>query len=289
MKIISTLLFASALFFLSACVKEDKDCGIPAGSGLIEIRTDWSNRSPEVGIPETLRVLLEHGGASEPQLFTIIGSPAYLPFQKTGLYRMYLYNDADFVTVEGTLATVESSSRSLRANPVIEANPGWFFTASADVTVPEQDTVIVVARMEQQIRKLTFTFHLVDEGPLQLARLAASLDGIAGSFDLATGELGNISSAYSLFDRQGEEETAVFHLLGIIPGVPQALTLLLTYSDNSTKTLIVDISDKLEGFNDNKETPMEWEADLSVDTEAEFSGSIVNWVNKTEDISISNR
>lgn len=260
---------------MSACIHEDRD-DCPA-TGRINVQADWSGIGSGITVPQVYDAYLTNMAGSEGRLYSISQGNGFLPDQTVGEYKIYVYNNADFITVTGTTAAVNAAGSQNSAG-IISANPGWFFSYMQDILVKQDNATVVNAHMKQHVRELTVTFNLFENGTATLSSITASLDGVAGTLDFSTNTLGTSSVVKPVFVRTGNQLTASVYLLGILTNEIQTLTLNLTLSDGTQKIVEYPISDKLAGFNEQKETPMVWNADLTISSNLTVNVIISNWV-----------
>lgn len=280
MKHIIFLSFFALIF--ASCVHDDYECD----PGAMNIETEWSQVGEGITLPGRLDAELSGEPLPEGRIYPIATEGGVIYGLDPGDYKMDVYNEAEHITVAGSAASVDAVSTRL-SELQINALPGWFFTSHIDVPIRENATTYVKAPMTQQIRELILVFNIIhNAGPVTLDTYTATLDGVAGRLDLATGELDRPAYVAFPFTRQADRITARVRLLGIIPQMRQLLILHLGYSDGSSQEIPVDLSEKLEGFNTGKHIPKELEAGLTLSIRAGITATIDGWIDNTQNIFI---
>jgi hypothetical protein len=257
------------LCLLFSCVQERPgDCDPKA----VSLVTDWTARGEGVAIPATCTVRL---GDYRAEVAT--GAPAVIdPPPAPGTYLVNAYNPAGKITVEGTTASVAAS------DGIVDALPGWFFTAAWEVTVEKERDQLLVAVMRQQTRQLTLALEIAGDAAARVQGVTARLSGVAAAIDINSGNpVGDPASIAPVFEREPDGTCrAVARLLGVT-GTGCTLTVTLDFAGGDFLEL-TPARDLLAGFNDDKRTPVALHALLVVtSTGSGFSATIGEWTTGT--------
>lgn len=256
-----------AALLLSGCVKDDLSSTPHPDQGAVVVTADWSGRSSEAAVPESLVLRLgvqEHTVSGPTHVFGTLLAP--------DTYDLLLYNRPDRIAVSGTTASVEQTAAGH-----IDPHPGYLFAGRRQITVERDDTLRVAAAMKQYVRRLDVELSVTsgDYGRVTSAR--GTLEGVERSVDLVTGSRSGTSAATTaVFTQQGDRFTLFFRLPGIVPSRKQLFTVEIAFSDGSSQTVVSDLTAKLAAFNDGIE-PLGLKGDLLLPLEAGVSGSIEGW------------
>lgn len=246
------------LFVLASCVKDDLyDTPHPAQGG-ITVTADWSGCGEGVGVPASWRVAIgdytgtETGATHTPdRLF------------EPGSYRLTAYNDAENITVSGTMATAAAASGNWDGvGGFITDTPGWLFTSTQEVTVEKDCDHAFTAEMRQQVRELILTVEPKGDAAGRIESIEGYISGAAGTLDFATGVHGTPSNVELRFTKitEGSDAgkwSATVRLLGVT-GSTQRLTATIAYAGGNPRPtgFDSDLTQALGGFNDNKTVPL---------------------------------
>ncbi len=270
----TTMLTLALLLTLGGCVKDELHDTPHPDTGSIAVTADWTGRGEGVDIPAEWTVTM--GGYTGTETGAT-HSPDYL--FAPGSYTLAVYNPADGITVSGTTATVAAADGGCIVN-----TPGWFFTSVQEVEIAADTDYSLTAAMHQQVRELTLVIEPTGDAADRIGSITGTLSGAAGSLDFATGTHGTPSEVKLHFTKitEGDDAgkwTATVRLLGIA-GDAQRLTATLTYTDGNPQptSLISDLTAALDGFNDDKTTPLTLGGTLAeTPDEAGFTGEITGW------------
>ena len=162
--------------------------------------------------------------------------------------------------------------------------PGWLFTFVQEVAIEADTDYELTAVMHQQVRELTLMIEPAGDAADRIESIGGRLSGAAGSLDFATGTHGTPSEVELHFTKITEGDDAgkwmaTVRLLGIA-GNSQRLTATLTYTDGNPQptSLNSDLTAALDGFNDDKTTPLTLGGTLAeTPDETGFTGEITGW------------
>lgn len=266
----SKLLIASAgaALLLWSCDVKDPIYDTPhPDKGKIMLTTDWMKHTAGAVIPQSYTVQV---GDKTAQLSgTTNEYPNLFP---VGTYTLYIYHDADKMTISGATAAVNTTA------DVVDPMPGWLFTARKEVTVAAGQTQAVTVEMKQEVCRLDIELTVTDGNPEHIVKVEGTLSGVARAWNFDTDTpVGDPAKVQPPFSKTGNKITASMRLLGIVPAVAQNLTLTVTFSDGSTQTITKDLSSLLTGFNTDQHIAVRITADMQAPSGMEFTTTISGW------------
>lgn len=269
-----TILTLALLFTLGSCVKNELHDTPHPDTGKVTVTADWTDRGDGVDIPAEWTVTMGNYTGTETGA---THSPDYL--FTPGSYTLAVYNPTDGITVSGTTAAVAAADGGFIAN-----TPGWLFTSVQEVAIEADTDYELTAVMHQQVRQLTLVIEPTGDAADRIESIVGTLSGAAGTLNFATGTHGTPSEVELRFTKitSGDDAgkwTATVRLLGIAGDV-QRLTATLTYTDGNPQptSLNSDLTAALDGFNDDKTTPLTLGGTLAeTPGEAGFTGEITGW------------
>lgn len=270
----TTILSLALLLTLGGCVKDELHDTPHPDTGKVTVTADWSDRGEGVDIPAEWTVTM--GGYTGTETGAT-HSPDYL--FNPGSYTLAVYNPADGITVSGMTAAVAAADGGCIVN-----TPGWLFTSVQEVEIEADTDYSLTAVMHQQVRELTLVIEPTGDAADRIESIGGTLSGAAGTLDFATGTHGTPSEVELHFTKITEGDDAdkwmaTVRLLGIA-GDAQRLTATLTYTDGNPQptSLNSDLTSALNGFNDDKTTPLTLGGTLAeTPDEAGFTGEITGW------------
>ncbi len=270
----TTILSLALLLTLGGCVKDELHDTPHPDTGKVTVTADWSDRGEGVDIPAEWTVTM--GGYTGTETGAT-HSPDYL--FNPGSYTLAVYNPADGITVSGMTAAVAAADGGCIVN-----TPGWLFTSVQGVEIEADTDYSLTAVMHQQVRELTLVIEPTGDAAERIESIEGTLSGAAGTLDFATGTHGTPSEVKLHFTKITEGDDvgkwmATVRLLGIA-GNSQRLTATLTYTDGNPQptSLNSDLTAALDGFNDDKTTPLTLGGTLAeTPDEAGFTGEITGW------------
>lgn len=270
----TTILSLALLLTLGGCVNDELHDTPHPDTGKVTVTADWSDRGEGVDIPAEWTVTM--GGYTGTETGAT-HSPDYL--FNPGSYTLAVYNPADGITVSGMTAAVAAADGGCIVN-----TPGWLFTSVQEVEIEADTDYSLTAVMHQQVRELTLVIEPTGDAAERIESIEGTLSGAAGTLDFATGTHGTPSEVKLHFTKITEGDDvgkwmATVRLLGIA-GNSQRLTATLTYTDGNPQptSLNSDLTAALDGFNDDKTTPLTLGGTLAeTPDEAGFTGEITGW------------
>ncbi len=268
---------------LGSCSDDDDYKTSHPDKGVIEITPQWTAcEEASRELPDTYK--MQAGEVLKEMEAVKACFPALFP---PGTYGLAAYNEADHISVTGSVAMVER-----KADGSLHDAPGFLFTGQSEVTVVEDDTVRVDLPMQQHVRRLTFTIS-VDGDAKEIESVTGTLEGVAGSMNLWEGTLeGEASKVVFPMDhssRTGSELSGSFRLLGIIPCGKALLSLHIGYTDGYSQEIESDVTEWLDGFEEETGTlSIAGELNIEKQPDGGFSGTITDWKKNDEYIEIEN-
>ena len=270
----TTILTLALLLTTGSCVKDELHDTPHPDTGKITVTADWTQRGEGVDIPASWHIAMGDYNGTETGT---THSPDYL--FNPGSYTLAVYNPANGITVSGTTAAVAAADGGFIVNA-----PGWLFTSVQEVAIEADTDYSLTAVMQQQVRQLTLVIEPTGDAAERIESIGGTLSGAAGTLDFATGTLGTPSEVELHFTKitDGDDAgkwMATVRLLGISGNV-QRLTATLTYTDGNPQptSLNSDLTAALDGFNDDKTTPLTLGGTLAeTPDETGFTGEITGW------------
>lgn len=260
-----------AATLLTACDVKDPIYNTPhPDHGKIILTTDWSGIGSGITAPQSYTVKVGDYSA------TLSGATNTIDkLFDPGNYPLDVYNTADNIAVSGTTATANYTTGAL----------GWFFTCAMNEAIAKDTDYAITAMMAQQVRQLTIVIEPTGSTIDRITGISATLSGVAGTLDFATGTHGAPSNVALTFTKitsgaDAGKWTATVRLLGVT-GAEQKLSGTIKFTDGSPadRSLESDLITELVNFNTDKKTPLTLGGTV-VETqfEAGFTATITKWV-----------
>ena len=270
----TTILTLALLLTLGGCVKDELHDTPHPDTGKVTVTADWADRGEGVDIPASWHIVMGDYTGTETGA-THSSDHLFNP----GSYTLAAYNIPEGITVSGMTAAVAAADGGFIVN-----TPGWLFTSVQEVAIEADTDYELTAVMHQQVRQLTLVIEPTGDAADRIESIVGTLSGAAGTLDFATGIHSTPSEVELHFTKitSGDDAgkwTATVRLLGIA-GDAQRLTATLTYTDGNPQptSLNSDLTAALDGFNDDKTTPLTLGGTLAeTPDEAGFTGEITGW------------
>ena len=241
----TSLLAAALLLSATSCVKDTLyDTPHPDRGAVTVSLTGWTADDDYV---------LDMDGKTAD----ITGSPFVYPdLLNPGTHSMVIYNRVEGFTFDGRMAYVNASDNKIHADgaPIIPL-PGYLKTISQEITVVADDTLRITPSPQQRVRDLQLELEVTLGCPELIQSVTATLSGIAGAFDMETGQTtGEPTSTVFSFTREGSKLTANARLLGTM-GAVQTMVLNIVFTDGGrTQRTEVNLTEALADFNGDMTT-----------------------------------
>lgn len=241
-----TRLFGLAvLMLLPSCVKD----------------TIYNTPHPDKGalvihLPEEL-VGESHVVKINERSYELVSVPFVCPdMLPAGNHTIILHNRADGFVFDGFVARIGDVTNKSRANGApMNPVPDYLRTVSQEVAIVADDTLRVTPVPVQRVRDLHIELEVTHGRPELIQSVTATLDGVAGAFDMATEQtVGDPCSTVFSFGRENNKLTADLRLLGTM-GVSQKLSLDVVFVDGGrTQYTETDLTEALKNFNGDMTT-----------------------------------
>lgn len=238
--------------------------------GVVTVTADW-NMGAGITKPTGWKAFM-NGQEATPE------NPDSQSFREPfapGSYTLYAWNPAEQFAINGTTATVATEGSG------IHARPDWLFTGRLQTTIEADKKQEVTVTMEQQVRQLTLVIEPTGGTADKIKEITGTLSGVAGSYDMESGEHRAASSVALTFTKDTDDKwKATVRLLGIVPGAGQKLNATITFTGGTPQDIPLDsdLSTKLEKFNDNKKDSLALEGEaVETQSPAGFTATIINW------------
>lgn len=275
MKTTTLYVIGMAALLLSACVKDRLYRTPHPGLGKIIVTTDWSLRGGGVDIPPTYMLRIGAGEQETSRATTYFGD-----LVPPGEHNMLVYNRPAGIAIDDATASVEpvETASDQPAAGGIEPQPDYLFASFQEISVLPDDTLRVVATMNQYVRQLGLELTVSSGDYNRVSSAVATLEGVETAIDLTTGvRSGTPASTSTAFTQEGNRFSLYFRLLGIVPSEKQKLTVSIAFDNGDMMTVDSDLSSQLSGFNDGTD-PMKLDGELLLPVGGGISGSTIeNW------------
>ena len=269
---------AAALVALSltSCVKDDLfDTPFP-DKGTVVITTDWAKALAESDIPASYFLSMDGGEAVRANQKTFTYPDLLMP----GEHSLLVYNEPQGITINANMAAV-----NLLPDGTAEPMPGYLFSATQKLAVVQDDTLRVSIPMERRVCPITMNLTLSGENTGKIAKIEASLSGVAGSVDMQSGAIGTENLTVNPVVEQASAQTRAYtegkvelkcRVLGVNKAERQMLTITITMDDGYVSTITSDLTEYLEDLN-TKMDPIALTGTVEAPQDGHFSGTIENW------------
>lgn len=260
---------------LTSCVKKDIFYTPHPDKGAVVVTADWTEAPSETDVPQAWSFCINGGEVYQ----SVHPSQCYPELLAPGKYTLLVYNEPQGFTLNGTTAVVDSYSDGL-----LVAEPGYLYSATQELEVVKDDTLRVTVPMKRLLSAVSMKVTLDGESA-DVADIEASLSGVSGSVELATGEISESPQAVRLDVKTaetasragaGKELELKCRILGVCVGYGQTLTVKIKNKDGHISSVTSDVTEELEKVNTDKQ-PVELEGSVSVSQDGHFSGTIDNW------------
>ena len=234
------VLFSAGAVLLASCNKPEPQPQPEPEPGKIIVNTTWPDE-----IPEIFNVIIgeEQAEFTQPQ--------GTFPVQlEEGTYPCFIFNIPDGMTIDQGVASV-----SVNDGLAMSANPLWSW--NGEVSVKNDEEAAIDATLMRRTRRIDFIIRSEDGSLQEIEGISARMNGMAGSYDIFSGELSNeceIAPAFA-FSQKDNEWTASHAVFGSISD-NHLLTIDIACG-RETFGFEFDLSQAMEGFNDNMDKSLE--------------------------------
>ncbi|MBS7574627.1 MULTISPECIES: FimB/Mfa2 family fimbrial subunit [Bacteroides] len=284
----NVIVVAALSLSLASCVKDELYNTPHPDKGAVQITADWTKHSAEALMPDLYVLRIGHEeqtvrrgepAGSETTVFRSL----FLP----GVQNLLAYNPAEGFGIDGDIASVNTL-----ADGTLHPLPGFLFSAAGEVEVLQDDTLKVALSMQQRICALKLTLKLASGDEQRIVKTAATLTGVVSAINLRSGAVAATEGATTapVFTLTADAAatraesnpvlTAVLHLLGVMPGEKQQLTMAVTLTDGSVQTVVTDLTGALKGFGGDGKEALALDATLALpdgSSSVETATVITDW------------
>ena len=260
---------------LTSCVKKDIFYTPHPDKGAVVVTADWTEAPSETDVPQAWSFCINGGEVYQ----SVHPSQCYPELLAPGKYTLLVYNEPQGFTLNGTTAVVDSYSDGL-----LVAEPGYLYSATQELEVVKGDTLRVTVPMKRLLSAVSMKVTLDGESA-DVADIEASLSGVSGSVELATGEISESPQTVRLDVEPagtssragaGKELELKCRILGVCVGYGQTLTVKIKNKDGHISSVTSDVTEELEKVNTDKQ-PVELEGSVSVAQDGHCRGTRGNW------------
>lgn len=267
---------AAIALSMTSCVKDELfDTPYP-DKGTVVITTDWAETLAESDIPTSYFLSMDGGEAirANEKTFT------YPDLLTPGEHSLLVYNEPQGITLNANMAAV-----NLLPDGTAEPMPGYLFSAVQKLAVVQDDTLRVSIPMERRVCPITMNLTLSGENAGKIAKIQASLGGVAGSVDMQSGAIGTENLTINPIVEQASAMTRAYtegkvelkcRVLGVNKTERQMLTITITMDDGYVSTITSDLTEYLDDLNTQMD-PIELTGTVEAPQDGHFSGTIENW------------
>lgn len=260
---------------LASCVKDDLYNTPHPDKGAVVITTDWTEALAESTVPDTYLLRMDDGKAVQASGETTVCPDLLAP----GAHTLLIYNEPEGITVEGNTASIDLK------DGMLVPLPDYLFSAEKQLDVMQDDTLRITIPMQRRLCPIILNLDLNGENADEIAKIEATLSGMAGSVDLRTGTPGSESLTARLDVRLTEVKTRATagnevemkcRVTGTAQGERQILTVKVTMEDGQVSTITSDLTENLKDLNADME-PVRLEGSIEAPQDGNFSGTIKDW------------
>lgn len=261
----ATFTFAAAM---TGCVKDELHDTPHPNRGAVIITTEWSEALDESTVPDVYNLRMDGS-----ETVAVKGETSTYPeLLEPGRHALSVYNEPRGMTIDGITATVNRLQ-----DGTLEPLPEYLFSAVKGLDVVQDDTLRVIVPMIRRLCPIVLNLTLEGENTGAIARIDATLEGIAASVDLQTGTIGNENATVTLDVRQAAGKLIMrCRVVGINPQERQLLTVTVTMADGYVQAITSDLTDRLKDLNAEMK-PIELTGTVEAPQDGHFSGTIEDW------------
>lgn len=161
------LLSMAAMFSMTSCVKDDLFHTPHPDKGAVVITPTWESALEESDIPDRCRIFADGVETTDKALHT------------PGKHTLFIYNEPEGIQVDGHIATLAKGT-----DGALCSMPGFLFSQTLEIDVPQDDTLRVEVPMERRICPVSVLVRLEGDNLEGVEEISSTLDGIAGSVDI---------------------------------------------------------------------------------------------------------
>ena len=260
---------------MGSCTEDELPAPMKKARTVVKLTADWSECSSAAPAKYMVRI------GNETQEVT--GNVNSFLLLSTSDYGMVAYNEPQGVSVNGNIATLNTTATRSEGSSVVTGNPDDLFSVSEDLVQDELlaltgDTLRLTVKMQQRTRQVNIT---MDTDVESIKSVTGMLDNVVSSIDLTTGELLSVAKASVSFTASPVAEgqasmrlKGTVRLLGVSQekAQRQIMTVEITKEDETTETITTDLTEVLSKLDEGGNTP------LDIEGRGGFNGNVINWV-----------
>lgn len=269
----ATFTFAAAM---TGCVKDELHDTPHPDRGAVVVTTEWSEALDESTVPDVYNLRMDGG-----ETVAVEGETnTYPELLEPGRHTLSVYNEPQGMSIDGMTATVNRLQ-----DGTLEPLPEYLFSAVKELDVVQDDTLRVTVPMIRRLCPIVLNLTLEGENTGDIARIDATLEGVAASVDLQTGTAGSENATVTLDVRQAAGKARAYtegklvmrcRVVGINPQERQLLTVTVTMADGYVRAITSDLTDRLKDLNAEMK-PIELTGTVEAPQDGHFSGTIEDW------------
>lgn len=260
------LLVVIAMLSLISCVKDDLLHTPHPDKGAVVITPTWESALEETDIPDRYRLFADGVETTDKALHT------------PGKHTLFIYNEPEGIQVDGHIATLAKGTDGTPCSM-----PGFLFSQTVEIDVPQDDTLRVEVPMERRICPVSVLMRLEGDNLESVEEITSTLNGIAGSVDIyqnvLLGESVSLPAEVSVQKAKtratGTLVKLQWRIMGILPEEKQMLTLHFKMKDGVEMSETADISEYLQEV--DKMKPIELSSTIVPPQDGDFTGGIGEW------------
>ena len=273
-RILYSILILIAISSFFGCNPDDKyNTSHPKEGGII-LTMDWSNVTSNA--PSTYQAQVVYASGSSKVFNNLQGTTNNL-IVEPGEATVFVYNEAEHISVNGKKASVNTMDGG------IAANPGLFYSYSGKIFTERDKDISQNAVMNQQTGELKFSFAIKPASMIDKVKAVhAVLEGVTSEFDMQTGELSASSVIRTSLSKSSFYATSTFRLLGFDRSTKQNLKLDIELNNGNSTSVSTDLTSLVSDFNSSKNTLFTLNAELHLSGDNAPTVKVENWERNVE-------
>ena len=263
--------FVFVLLAISALFGCEDPASYPNESG-INLTVDWSEVTTDVPTIYRARAIFSSGFTRD---FDELKGTTNLLVVNPGEVMLYVYNNAEHISVSGNKARVNTENGS------IAPNPGLFFSYYTQVFSEQDKDISQTAVMKQQTGEIKISLALKPANQISKVKtISAVLEGVASELDMQTNKLSESATLQTTLSKNTYYATTTIRVLGFDQATRQNLTLEVELENGNKTSITSDLTTLVADFNNSKNTLLALNANLNISNEQ--SVTLDKWEKNTE-------
>ena len=261
----------SALF---GCETDDHFNTSHPDEGGIILTVDWSQVTTAAPATYQARAIFASGFTRD---FDNLVGRTNLLVVEPGEATLYVYNEAEYISVSKEKARVHTVDGN------VAPNPGLFFVYAGKVVTERDKEFAHTAVMNQQTGEMKLSFAIKPAEMINKVKsIHAKLEGVASELDLQTNELSTPAVLHTPFSKNAYYATSTIRLLGFDRSTRQNITLDVELENGNRASVTTDLTPLVADFNNAKNTLFSLNADLYISDESFPVITIDRWEHNAE-------